>query len=139
LENIGVRFSPDETAQVFCYLDKDSNGTINYKEWCEICEERRREIDPFNKTQTSDNSRPYKTSSSNQSNASKTGSDWLTQELAKFKNQKLKALPSDSDKNFCYGVKNEKGDNMEKVMSMNYQKLYLDKAKVEEDRRHYDV
>lgn len=42
-----MRFSPEETEKVFNYLDKDGNGEVDYKEWCAICEEKRREIDPF--------------------------------------------------------------------------------------------
>ena len=47
LEGLGVRLSPEETERVFNYLDKDSNGEVDYKEWCTMCEEKRREIDPF--------------------------------------------------------------------------------------------
>ena len=32
---------------IFEYLDKDGDGFLSYDEFCNICEERRREIDPF--------------------------------------------------------------------------------------------
>jgi len=32
---------------VFNYLDKDQDGFLVYNDFCELCEERRRNIDPF--------------------------------------------------------------------------------------------
>jgi len=37
----------DEQAQIFNFLDKDCDGYISYSEFCELCEERQRGIDPF--------------------------------------------------------------------------------------------
>ena len=34
---------------MFEYLDKDRDGHLTYKEFSDLCEERRRNIDPFDK------------------------------------------------------------------------------------------
>jgi hypothetical protein len=33
--------------RVFMHLDKDYDNAISYNEFCELCEEKRRKIDPF--------------------------------------------------------------------------------------------
>lgn len=32
---------------MFDYLDKDKDNYLTYNDFCELCEERRRNIDPF--------------------------------------------------------------------------------------------
>jgi len=33
--------------EVFRYMDKNKDGLVSYHEFCNICEEKRRDIDPF--------------------------------------------------------------------------------------------
>jgi Ca2+-binding EF-hand superfamily protein len=37
----------DEMANIYNFLDKDCDGYISYHEFCNLCEERQRHIDPF--------------------------------------------------------------------------------------------
>ena len=32
---------------VFDYLDTNKDGFVSYNEYCQLCEEKRRDIDPF--------------------------------------------------------------------------------------------
>ena len=32
---------------MFSYLDKDNDNFLVYNDFCELCEEKRRDIDPF--------------------------------------------------------------------------------------------
>jgi hypothetical protein len=54
-----VKVSQEDCTKIFKYLDADGDGMISYNEFCELCEERRRNIDPFknlaNKTAQSEN------------------------------------------------------------------------------------
>lgn len=47
LEQLRVKVSHDDCNKIFKYLDQDEDGLISYNEFCELCEERRRNIDPF--------------------------------------------------------------------------------------------
>lgn len=33
--------------EIFCYLDKEKKGYINYINFCDLSEERRRNLDPY--------------------------------------------------------------------------------------------
>ena len=46
-ENLGIKFTSKELRQVFEYMDKQKEGQINYKKFCSMSEEKRRDIDPF--------------------------------------------------------------------------------------------
>ena len=41
------KFSLKEIRSIFEYLDWDNDGVLSYNEFCNICEERWWEIDPF--------------------------------------------------------------------------------------------
>lgn len=47
LEKLGVKVHDAEARTIFAYLDSSGNGELSYSEFCELCEERRRKIDPF--------------------------------------------------------------------------------------------
>jgi Ca2+-binding EF-hand superfamily protein len=42
-----MKVTDSEASQIFHYMDNDHNGEVSYNEFCELCEERRRNIDPF--------------------------------------------------------------------------------------------
>ena len=47
LENLRLKLSTKEVIAMFEALDQDKDGYISYNEFCELSEERRRGIDPF--------------------------------------------------------------------------------------------
>ena len=42
-----IKIGAEDVKAVFEYLDKDKDGYIKYLEFCGLCEEKRRNIDPF--------------------------------------------------------------------------------------------
>lgn len=42
-----VKLTTSDASNVFEYLDKNKDGFVNYAEFCHLCEEKRRNIDPF--------------------------------------------------------------------------------------------
>jgi hypothetical protein len=50
LENLKIKLTATDTTAVFDYLDKSKDGVLSYQEFCNLCEERRRKIDPFETT-----------------------------------------------------------------------------------------
>lgn len=47
IEGLRVKLSKADVDCVFKHLDKDEDNCLNYKEFCGLSEERRRNIDPF--------------------------------------------------------------------------------------------
>mmetsp|Transcript_20919 Transcript_20919/g.15363 ORF Transcript_20919/g.15363 Transcript_20919/m.15363 type:complete len:100 (-) Transcript_20919:3-302(-) len=47
IESLGVRLSYSSAMKVFEGLDKDLDGQLSYQEFCQLSEEKRRGIDPF--------------------------------------------------------------------------------------------
>lgn len=47
LENLRIKLSTKEVNDIFEYLDRDKDGCIDYKEFCNIAEEKWKGIDPF--------------------------------------------------------------------------------------------
>lgn len=47
LETLKIKLTPADVTSVFDYLDKDLDGKVTYAEFCHLCEEKRRNIDPF--------------------------------------------------------------------------------------------
>ncbi len=47
IENLRMKLSTQEISEMFNYLDQNCDGYINYEEFCNIAEEKRRGIDPF--------------------------------------------------------------------------------------------
>jgi Ca2+-binding EF-hand superfamily protein len=42
-----IKIPSTEITQVFDHLDTNKDGFIDYTEFCGLCEEKRRDIDPF--------------------------------------------------------------------------------------------
>jgi hypothetical protein len=61
IEALGIKITFEDINKIFPSLDKDGDGQINYNEFCNLCEERRRNIDPF--IQTDDHSKTLKDAS----------------------------------------------------------------------------
>lgn len=49
-----IKIASSDINQVFEYLDTNKDGYINYLEFCELCEEKRKNIDPFNSEEAND-------------------------------------------------------------------------------------
>lgn len=47
VDQLSIKFTRHQVQDVFNYLDKDKDGQVTYTDFCELCEERRRQIDPF--------------------------------------------------------------------------------------------
>ncbi|CDW83424.1 ef hand family protein [Stylonychia lemnae] len=46
-ENLGMKFTQKDLHQIFVYLDKNQDSMIDYNEFCNLTEEKRKNIDPF--------------------------------------------------------------------------------------------
>lgn len=105
-------------------MDADDNGDISYKEFCELCEEKRREIDPYNGKHVprTKNSSPSKYSSSVVDNTSHMEDEDLSQKVADFKRKKYLAnlLPSDMNQTYSYGIKSPECDNIDSIINNAY-------------------
>lgn len=42
-----IKLLSEDIDKIFTYLDKNKDGYICYQEFCGLCEEKRRDIDPF--------------------------------------------------------------------------------------------
>jgi Ca2+-binding EF-hand superfamily protein len=47
LDQLMVKFTRQQIGELFKRLDVDGDGYLNYQDFCELCEERIRDIDPF--------------------------------------------------------------------------------------------
>lgn len=47
LENLRMKLTTKEVQDLFEFLDQDRDGLIDYKEFCNIAEEKWKGIDPF--------------------------------------------------------------------------------------------
>ena len=47
MERLRLKFNKDDIDKLFFHLDVDKDDHVNYKEFCELTEEKRRNIDPF--------------------------------------------------------------------------------------------
>ena len=47
VERLRLKFNKEDIDLVFYHLDVDGDEHVNYKEFCELTEEKRRNIDPF--------------------------------------------------------------------------------------------
>jgi hypothetical protein len=47
VEYLRVKISQEDLRQIYGYLDKDGKGNIGYNEFCELCEERWTNLDPY--------------------------------------------------------------------------------------------
>lgn len=47
IEKLRIKLSKKDLDLVFEHMDNDSDGALNYKEFCGFSEEKRRNIDPF--------------------------------------------------------------------------------------------
>jgi Ca2+-binding EF-hand superfamily protein len=47
VENMRMKLSTKDISEMFNYLDTNKDGYINYLEFCNLSEEKRRGIDPF--------------------------------------------------------------------------------------------
>jgi hypothetical protein len=47
LDQLQMKFTRSQVAELFKRLDLDGDGVLSYLDFCELCEEKVREIDPF--------------------------------------------------------------------------------------------
>jgi len=46
-EELDLRFTSGELRELYSYIDADNNGSIGYKEFINLSDEKRRGLDPF--------------------------------------------------------------------------------------------
>lgn len=46
LDHMRIKFQVDELINIFEYMDRGDKGYISYGDFCELCEEKRRHLDP---------------------------------------------------------------------------------------------
>lgn len=47
IENLKIKMASSDLNLIFSYLDKNGDNYVTYQEFCGLCEEKRRNIDPF--------------------------------------------------------------------------------------------
>lgn len=47
MDSLHIKISSEDAMLVYKFLDSDDNGSVDYNEFCRLCEERQRGIDPF--------------------------------------------------------------------------------------------
>ena len=153
LEKLRIKCPQDDLKRVFNSLDKDKNGDIDYREFTNLCEEKRREIDPFDvdaKTIVMGDRYRTKSQDGNSINKSldaqslrkinagdersrKLPDDLLSQTTNYYKGYKqrnkmrMRPLPQNlTNDNNIYGAHTLKTENMKDIMENNFQKNYVD-------------
>uniref|UniRef100_A0A7S3N5E6 EF-hand domain-containing protein n=1 Tax=Euplotes harpa TaxID=151035 RepID=A0A7S3N5E6_9SPIT len=145
IHKLGMNFTREHAKKMFDYADTDHDGNIQYNEFCELCEEARRGIDPykFEKANHHRAASEIKHGSEKLKDFGMTGNlnytsmddDIISSSLASFKKKKNTiVLPSTKNEKFTYGIKTPMSDDIGYVM--NYEPLneYLRQSKVIEDR-----
>ena len=151
LESLKVKLTSADIGLVFEYLDKNKDGYISYSEFCYLCEEKRRNIDPFEINQKQKNDNASKLS---QSFLGTTGDFEEQEQLERmsmasqmykgFKSNKLKSklqLSKQNPSNHTFGVTSLPSDNMNKILTHQFEKDYnnhIDK-KHDEERERYMI
>ncbi len=74
-----MKFSQIQVREVFNYIDIDGDGYLMYNDFCELCEEKRRQIDPF------EGGGPARNPSSQSSAFSPHADPFISSELANYR------------------------------------------------------
>lgn len=122
---------------MFDYLDKNRDGFVSYSEFCFLCEEKRRNIDPFDST----------SSAINKSVTQGVMSLGQEDELDKlermsmasnfyqgFKSKKLKSKHPQNAASHAFGVTSLPSDSISKIMTHQFEKDFNDKIQTKFDR-----
>ena len=120
---MNIKIPKGDIKRVFRYLDDDNNGCIDYREFCNLCEEKRRKIDPFEALETKSVvlGERYRTSSvENKERSIKTEMAMTTYNGGRSKRNK-----SHFDQKKIYGVATMGSDNIRDVVENNYQKDFI--------------
>jgi hypothetical protein len=104
LDQMRVKVSNEDCNKIFKYLDTDGDGLISYNEFCELTEERRRNIDPF-KTSPQGKAQTERDSFS------------LNPELAYITNLKIHDLESMNKLHALTSIKNKKKKETKKLIT----------------------
>ena len=51
LDHLKIKFQVNQVDAMFKYLDRDQKGYISFGDFSELCEEKRRQLDPFDHTE----------------------------------------------------------------------------------------
>lgn len=75
---------------MFKYLDKDNDNFLTYNDFCELCEEKRRQIDPFDSIiQKVKERQQQRSESQHEDMSSNLNSTYISKELQEYKERKL--------------------------------------------------
>ena len=146
VHKLSTRFSREIIKKMFDYIDTDNDGNIKYIEFCELCDECRRGIDPYkveNKLKGGESSsRPNKSSLSMTNSFRKNSKkleqddDVISDSLASFKRKKKYStiLPSQHNNSYSYGIKSPESENISSIMTYEPLNQYLNDCKVREEK-----
>ncbi|CDW86344.1 ef hand family protein [Stylonychia lemnae] len=137
VEHMKIKIAASDLQQVFDYLDQNQDGYINYHEFCNLCEEKRRNIDPFDRQEALQQmSKNYQSQKNNILNMTIDQQEQeqlerlsnASQYYQGFKSQKLKnalKLPKHVSQNQSFGIGTLPSDNMNKIMTHEFEKEYV--------------
>lgn len=146
LHRLGIKLPAAKIKQMFEYIDTDKDGQIQYTEFCELCEESRRGIDPYviekklkqaNSEQKAISHKSDKSSSRfNRKLRFDDDDEIISQSLASFKKkikQKVK-WPNNLNSSFTFGTKSPTPDSILEVMRYDPLNQYVDSCKQRENK-----
>ncbi|TNV73715.1 hypothetical protein FGO68_gene1155 [Halteria grandinella] len=135
LEQLKVKLSSNDLQLVFDYLDKNRDGFVSYSEFCYLCEEKRRNIDPF------DSSNSAAVNKSVTHGALSLGQEDEMDKLERmsmasnfyqgFKSKKMKAAKQNTH---TFGVTSLPSDSISKIMTHQFEKDFNEKIQTKYDK-----
>ena len=143
-----IKIASSDINQVFEYLDTNKDGYINYLEFCELCEEKRKNIDPFNSEEANDMMTKKKEL------ANKTFDAMDLEHLERmsvaskmykgFKSNKLKSGSLATKliaQNHSFGVGTLPSDNMGKILTHEFEKEFVNQKEHRQkiDKERYEI
>jgi len=137
VERLFLKISPENLSSIFKYLDKNQDRFIDYTEFCRLCEEKRRDIDPFDESQSGRVPRIKQRGCSETPRIHKIKSVEVEGGYSSVRNATIKKyydneLPSNKDVSFTYGLKSMPPENMDALITNDYQKEWLEKQRLNE-------
>lgn len=142
VHKLSTRFTRQQIKQMFNYIDTNQDGDIQYIEFCELCDECRRGIDPYKidkklkRGENLVNKFPNRMTMTNSFRIEKEDDDIISSSLASFKRkQKLQTLlPSELNQNHTYGIKTPVPENINSVLTYEPLSDYLNYSKMREEK-----
>ncbi len=131
-----IKISAQDISQIFEYLDENKEGYLSYHKFCGLCEEKRRNIDPFDRQAALQQiNKNFETQFTQEQ---KTIEDLEQDKLERlsvasqlykgFKSNKLKngkSIPKVLNANHSFGIGTLPSDNMGKIMTHDFEREFV--------------